>query len=134
MRTHDTWWYVLLSFALLGSCDVKNKTLSWQWASGRAPEHRIVVRIESLESPSAGPFGLGRPPSVVQNLPDPVELRGTVLASSAPAKSATVRLLLPRLELGAAQRGFRVALGLLDDTCICIGAVPEDVTAEGLAV
>ncbi|MFT3925136.1 MAG: hypothetical protein QM778_21550 [Myxococcales bacterium] len=114
------------------SCDAPLVPIPWQWANGRAAQTKAVVEIKALATPGDGWFGIGRSPSIANNLPDPVDLEGQVVTSSPHIDLDRMLVRLPRSELGTARVGQRVALGMFDNSCICVAAVPEYVAAANV--
>jgi hypothetical protein len=114
----------------------KHAELHWQWAEGRSPTQRVVVRLDHVASWTGGPFGIGKSPSMPTGFLDPVELRGTVLANEAGWNAKEITLVLPAEELPAARVGERVALAIVEgdyNLCICAARVPAAQDATSLS-
>ena len=116
---------------LIGTCGMKKNTttLTWEWPANRKPDARLAVRLEVVEEQGAGLFGIGKSPSIAENLPEPTRLDGEVLAVSGnkPATHA-IEVVVPRREIPGIGRGDRVAMGLVQGkTCSCIEKIPADV-------
>jgi hypothetical protein len=107
--------------------------LRWEWPADRTAQARIAIRVDAIEPVSAGWFGLGRTPSIAENLPDPMRLRGAVVGTGQGDLRGTLAILLPRLELPALAPGDRAAIGVLGRACICIAAIPPEVGESQLA-
>ena len=127
---------VLLGFVVL-SCDgeeaVSGKTeqLVWEWPGDRAPDSRILVRIESVATASGGVSGSVQSPSIAGYLPDPMEVSGSVLAGPDSQVGMTVSLRLPKVEMGELAAGDLAGLGLIgDSTCICVVRAPQNLAAD----
>jgi len=105
-------------------------TLKWEWPAGRKPEVRLALHLEQVEEQSTGLFGLGKSPSIVQNLPEPMHLAGEVLAGDAAKHGAhTIELVVPRKEIPGIGKADRVALGIVQEKiCICIEKIPAEVS------
>lgn len=98
----------------------------WEWPGDRAPDYRILVRVDGLTRPKQGLFGWKKSPSLASALPDPIELNGTVMAGERDWIGKKIVLSLPQLELAGAGEGDHVAMGLLgQNVCICIEKAPQ---------
>ena len=116
---------------LIGTCGMKKNptTLMWEWPANRKPDARLAVRLDLLEEQGGGLFGIGKSPSIAENLPEPTRLAGEVLASNGNKPPAhSIELVVPRREIPGIARTDRVALGVVQSkTCICIEKIPADV-------
>lgn len=126
---------LILGLAVL-SCEEENamsgtnQPLVWEWPGDRAPDARILVRVDAIDS-SGGASGSVQSPSLAGYLPDPVVLTGTVVAGDAPWVGREVSLRLPRLELKGAGSGGLAGLGVVGEaTCICIASAPDDLAGD----
>ena len=108
--------------------------LQWEAPAGRQPDDKIVVRVDELEAADKGVLGsVENHPSLAHSMPNPIEIRGTVLHPRAWIASL-VKLKYPKYKMKDAKLNDRVALALVKKvTCICAGRVPEDVTEAGLS-
>lgn len=113
---------VLLTSMLLGGCAMATDlNLKWEWPAERQPELKLVMAIADASPAGKGWFGIKRSPSLVEGIPDPVELKGTVIKGDSSLLQKSITLTLPRLEAGALGKGDVAAIGVLDNNvCICI--------------
>jgi hypothetical protein len=114
----------------------KHAELHWQWAEGRAPSQKLVVRLDHVATWTGGPFGIGKSPSLPTGFLDPVELRGTVLVHEAGWNATKITLVLPAEELPVARVGDRIGLAVAGGDyrlCICAGRVPAEQDAASLS-
>ncbi|KEQ18997.1 hypothetical protein [Endozoicomonas numazuensis] len=111
---------VLLSM-VLGGCAMAGETeLRWEWPAERDIQKKLIVEVTEVTSKS-GLFGLKKSPSLAQGFPEPVVLKGVVKNG----QYETVKLVLPKFELGDAKSGDLLAVGLVEDlVCICVSPVP----------
>jgi hypothetical protein len=101
--------------------------LHWQWAEGRSPNHKVVIRLDHVTPWNGGPLGIGKSPSLPTGFLDPVELRGEVLFHESGWVATAVTLVLPAEELPDARVGDLVALAMISGDyglCICAAKVP----------
>lgn len=132
---------VLLFFTFqLGGCSIsvnrKPVELHWQWAEGRQPTQRVVMRLDHVAPWDGGPLGVGKSPSMPTGFLDPIEIRGSVLAHGPGWNTSGVTLVLPAEELQDAHVGDRVALAILEgdyNLCICVAKVPGERDGASLA-
>jgi len=96
---------------------------------GRAPQDKVVIRVDQLQEADQGFLGaLGNHPSLAHAMPQPIEIRGTVLVGSFVEDVGTVKLRAPKAKLRDLQVGDRLALGLVArTTCICATLLPTSV-------
>lgn len=105
--------------------------LNWEWPNGRQPDHKIAIKVDKLEKYSAGFFGLKKSASIATSQPDPMTLKGKVVAGSASLLGKQVQLVLPKVELRGAGEQDVIALGILDQqVAICLQAVPSADAAD----
>lgn len=108
--------------------------LTWEWPAGRMPDYKIMINVHDVKSVSRGIFGLRNSPSIANHFPDPVILRGVVLAPDG-VKDKTVTIWMPRIEVRDVKAGDNVGLGLIGtDVCICVAQSPEHLKKEAFAV
>ncbi|KAB2934433.1 MAG: hypothetical protein F9K25_04530 [Candidatus Contendobacter sp.] len=99
----------------------------WEWPGGRAPDYRILVRVDRLSKPGQGLFGWKKSPSLAATLPDPIDLHGVVVAGHSGWNGKKLALSLPKVELSDAGEGDTVAMGVLSQgVCICIEKAPNN--------
>jgi len=97
--------------------------LKWEWPSDRKISHRIIVQVDKIKAKKS----LISSPSLADNLPDPVTLFGQVVRSDFELESSSIRLVLPKIELGDVLTGSKLALGLVDtSTVVCTAVLPSD--------
>ncbi len=95
--------------------------LNWEWPADRELSDKLVIKVTSIANHESGWFGLKRSPSIVEGVPDPVDLTGEILRGGRALAGQSVSLMLPRLELEGIIEGDIVAIGLLEaTTCICL--------------
>lgn len=95
--------------------------LKWEWPAERQPTFKLVVAVSDVSEASSGWFGIKKSPSLVNGLPDPVTLKGTIVSDDAGLRNKTVTITLPKLEAGAISKHNFAAIGVLEnDVCICI--------------
>lgn len=118
-----------LSFILMlfiGGCTMASElSFSWEWPDDRFPDHKLAVRVEQLKPHSTGFLGLRKSPSFVASMPDPIVLTGKVVAGNVNLIGKSIKIVLPKLELGNVSADDTVAVGVLDaGTCICLTDMP----------
>ena len=124
---------IVLGAGASSAASSENTMYQWQWPAGRAATEKIAVTVQEVRKERRGLFGLNRAASIGTNFPDPMVVEGQVVAGPAHLVSRTVRLRLPKAELGQAASNSVMALGILeDDIVICVASVPED-TADASA-
>ena len=112
----------LVLFMFIWSTSVKSDTLHWQWRAHRATKNVVTATIADIQKASTGLFGIGGSPSMADALPDPIVVSFAV--AGAPAKtSKTLKLKMPRLELGVLKVGDSVTLEFVEDD-ICVAVLP----------
>lgn len=95
--------------------------LKWEWPADRQPTFKLVVAVSDVSEAGSGWFGIKKSPSLVNGMPDPVTLKGTIVKGDASLQNKTISITLPKLEAGAIGKGNVAAIGVLEDnTCICI--------------
>lgn len=131
-KTNLFWclWFLLLG-NIVGGCAMSSELkLKWEWPDGRTADQKLIIAVESLGNYSSGLFGFIKSPSIVENVPDPMEIKGKVVGGSPSMINHEVVLVLPKIELGSIQENNLIAVGLIDNsTCICIklaSSVDED--------
>jgi hypothetical protein len=108
--------------------------LRWEWPAGRTPTDQFVIRIDELTEESAGPFGLKASASIATRPPDPVNLRGTVLAGGAGHAGTGLTLVLPRDQVTGVVPGDELVLKVTSgDVCICVEKRGGAASREGAA-
>ena len=106
--------------------------LKWEWPAQRQPQLKLVMMVNDLKAADKGWFGLKRSPSLVEGLPDPITLQGTVVKGDPSLLQKSIAVTLPKLEADFLSKGDLAALGVLDNhVCICIRklqSVDEDLS------
>ena len=94
--------------------------LKWEWPAGRQPDQKLIVAIESIKKHSTGFFGVN-PPSLLEGIPDPVDLKGIIIGGNPSLNNKSITITLPKIELeNISERGF-LAIGVIEPkTCICL--------------
>jgi hypothetical protein len=107
--------------------------LHWEGAAGRQPTEKIVVRVEAVERGDKGALGsIQNHPSLAGSMPDPMVLRGDVVARAGSFAASAASVRYPRVELKEVAAKDRVALGLVGGACICLERVPDSVGEQDL--
>lgn len=109
--------------------------LHWEGAAGRQPSRKLVVTITDVHDEGTGFLSAFKNhPSMANSMPDPVALSGSVDRYLGEWSASAVRLVLPKYKLPDVKAPQKVAMGLTaGDVCICVTAVPSNVSADGLA-
>ena len=114
-----------------GAWDMAKANYRWEWPAGRTASNKLLVRVTDVSKQSQGLFGLRKSPSIGDSYPDPMVLTGQIIAALPHPGTGDVQLALPAVELGGAQTGSMVALGLIDDgVVICLQPVDADMTED----
>ena len=124
----------LLAVFFLGGCDSvqgdAKYDLRWEWPAGRQPEKTLLAVVDNIEKQGDDLFGIGRSPSIADNLPDVMRVSGRIIDSDG---DETFSLVLPKLELGDIGVNDNVGLALIGDSvCICIAKAPQGRDPETL--
>ncbi len=56
--------------------------LRWEWPAGRQPDKTLLAAVDKIEKQGEGLFGIGRSPSIAENLPDAMVVSGKVIGDS----------------------------------------------------
>jgi len=94
-------------------------SLTWQW--GGTPDHRVAVRVATVEKQGGGLFGINASPSIAGNLPDARIVTGEIFAGEG---GGTVVLKIPAHELPAVKAGDVLAIMYTQDHHAFCVAVP----------
>lgn len=113
---------VLSMGMLLGGCAMATDlNLKWEWPAERQPALKLAVLVADVGAADKGWFGIKRSPSLVEGIPDPIELKGTVINGDRSLLQKSITITLPRLEAESIGKGDFAAIGVLDNNvCICI--------------
>lgn len=94
--------------------------LHWEWPLGRVAEQTILIKVIAIEKPVAGLFGIKKSPSLALSLPEPMLLKGQIIAGET-GRAKTLALTLPGIELaGLALNQYAVLALIQRKICICI--------------
>ena len=110
--------------------------LGWEWRGGRALEQRAALRLTKIEKEGGGLFGIGGAPSLGGSLPDAQKVEAEVLAVDQPgpvAAGTRIGFRIPKLELGGAEPGTLVAVGLIGQNVVCLVRVSGEVDEASMA-
>ena len=98
--------------------------LQWEWPAERSSEQKILVQIEKIKAKGGGFFGIGKSPSIADNLPDAQVVSGKILNTNERLDGKSFSLTVPKLEIESIKSGSYAVLGLVENTiCICITPV-----------
>jgi len=113
---------LLLVSTLLGGCAMATDlNLKWEWPADRQPAMTLVVSVSDVSEAGKGWFGIKTSPSLVEGLPDPVTIKGTVVKGNASLVNKSISITLPKIEAGDLGKGNVSAIGVLENNvCICI--------------
>ena len=99
--------------------------LKWEWPADRKITDRLLIKVDSIRPKSSGFFGVGGSPSLAESVPDPMILSGVVTKGGDFTDGKSIRVVVPKLEIGIIKRSTYAMLGIVEkDTCICI--IPVD--------
>ena len=95
--------------------------LKREWPAGRQPNQKLIVSIESTTKHRTGFFGVKKSPSLLEGIPDPVDLKGIIIGGDSSLKNKSITITLPRIELENSSEGGFLAIGVIEpNTCICL--------------
>lgn len=122
MRRVIAWTALIFLGVFIMSCKADEEgimKLNWEWAGDRSPDSTVGVEVTGIMAVKKGFFGIGQSPSIVDNLPDPVEMTGRVVGQQNAGKPVT--LIAPAAELpDGLKAGEVVELALVQES-VCIG-------------
>jgi hypothetical protein len=103
--------------------------LQWEAPVGRAPQAKIVVRVDELKEGDKGVLGsIENHPSMAHSIPNPIEIHGPVTHRPADFGGGAVSLKYPKYKLPDARVADRLALAIVGkSTCICVARLPVEV-------
>jgi hypothetical protein len=112
----------------------KDVQLRWEGSAGRQPETKLVVQVQKLEVAGQGVLGqLENHPSLAHSMPDPVDLKASVLHHTGAWSGASVALRYPKYKLPDAAAHDRLALAVIgQQVCICLAHVPSGLANAAL--
>ncbi len=126
--------WAVLAMCFLGGCnpvqDDAKYELRWEWPAGRQPEKKLLGVVDRIEKQGDGLFGVGRSPSIAENLPDATRVSGRLIGLPG---NAVFSLVLPKLELGDIAKHDKVGLAIIGESaCVCITKAPDGLDDEAL--
>ncbi len=104
--------------------------MKWEWPAGRPVASKLLLQVDTLEKASSGWFGIGRSPSLADNLPDAHTLQASVLVGPPMWQGRKLTLQLPGPEAKKLTVGTRAGLALTSPSgakqpvAICVAAAP----------
>jgi hypothetical protein len=112
----------------------KDVQLQWEGAAGRQPDGKLLVEVEDLKAAGKGTLAqLRNHPSLAQSMPDPVDLRASVLRHTGVWSGSGVSLRYPQYLLPDATTHDRLALAVIGEkVCVCLARVPSAVPESAL--
>ncbi len=106
--------------------------LRWEWPAERQAQIKLMMTVEKTKAADQGLFGIKKSPSLAGSLPDPVEVTGVITKGDATLINKSVRLVLPKMELGETGAGDNLLLGVINNNiCICIKKAESAATEPG---
>jgi hypothetical protein len=142
MTTHSAACYILvISFFLLERSTVMaSETLRfrWQWPAGREPDYKLLVDVQEVRKESSGIFGIKKSESMASQLPDAIELIGSVIMGPDELIGRKVIFRAPRAEVRNVVVGQAAGVAVIardrnaTNICICIQGAPKIVEKKAL--
>jgi hypothetical protein len=112
----------------------QNIELQWEGAAGRKPDGKLLVQVQDLKAAGQGVLSqLRNHPSLAHSMPEPVDLRASVLHHTGAWSGSSVALRYPKYMLPDANANDRLALAVIGEkVCICLARVPSSVAETAL--
>ena len=110
----------------------------WQWPAGRKPDYKLLVDVQEVRKESSGIFGVKKSESMAGQLPDAIEVIGSVIVGPDELIGRKVILRAPRAELRNVVVGQAAGVAVIardrNDTniCICIEGAPKIIDKNAL--
>ena len=95
--------------------------LKWEWPAGRKADQKLIVNIASITKHNTGFFGLKKSPSLIEGIPDPIDIKGIIIGGDSYLGNKSITITLPKVELENVSEGNLIAIGVIEpNICICL--------------